>query len=721
MAKIALIGAGSVVFAKKLLGDLLQFPALADLDIALMDIDPARLRAAEILTQRMIAKLKVPARLEATLDRTAAIRGAHYVICTIQVGGYRPGTVLDFEIPARYGLRQTIADTLGVGGVFRALRTIPRLLEIARDIADVGAPGCMLLNYTNPMAMNCLAVARATGIPHLGLCHSVQGTSRQLAAYAGLPYEDVRYLVAGINHMAFFLRFEYRGQDAYPLLFKALEDPTRTTELVRFEMMRRLGYFVTESSEHQAEYTPYFIHHGEETIDRFRIPIDEYRRRSEAIIARWHEVERKVLGDDGGVEIEPQSFEYGARIVHARETDTPTVVYGNLPNTGLITNLPAGCCVEVPVLIDGAGIQPTHIGDLPPQLAAIIRTNVNVQELTVEAALTGRREHIYHAVMHDPHTAATLPLDRIWAMCDDLIAAHQQAGLLGEFAPVVPNTGRAARGILDRLVAQVRLAGPLGAGEGEQTTLELELENPLPTPVAVELSLELPAEIFAAAGPASVALSVPARGRADARLGVRAKVPIVRATRIGLKADRPDVLCRGLSVEPRKTLRADAAGAATFTMTLAGLEAVVGSWREAGDQLEFRVKVEDSDIMDAARGRSLLERSGLRCFVSPRPGGAIVQVFLQPDPATGGVHACFENEAPVPGAAGRMTRTELSYEMTGRIPKTALGLEPKSREFLLQVHACLGALGDAHSGGLAQLVEQFAPWSRDENFARVCL
>ena len=296
--------------------------------------------------------------------------------------------MVDFEIPAKYGLLQTIGDTLGVGGVFRALRTIPPILDISRDIADVAHPDCLLLNYSNPMAMNCWALDRATGIPHVGLCHSVQHTSQALASYTGLNYDDVSYKVAGINHMAFFLEFNYKGQDAYPLLFKALEDPAIVVQdKVRFEMMRRLGYFVTESSEHQSEYVPYFIHHGEKVIDEFLIPIDEYRRRCEAIIATWQQEEKELLGEVEGkdFEVAPQSQEYGSYIIHAREANDPTIIYGNVPNRDLITNLPDGCCVEVPVLVDAKGLQPQTVGKLPPQLAAICRTNVNVQDLTVEA------------------------------------------------------------------------------------------------------------------------------------------------------------------------------------------------------------------------------------------------------------------------------------------------------------------------------------------------
>ncbi|HSI85152.1 MAG TPA: alpha-glucosidase/alpha-galactosidase, partial [Candidatus Methylacidiphilales bacterium] len=403
--KITLIGAGSVTFAKNLLCDILQYPELSEATICLMDIDPSRLKVAEVMTTRIIDKLKVKAKVVATLNQREAVANANYVICTIQVGGYKPATVSDFEIPKKYGLRQTIADTLGVGGVFRALRTIPVLTRIAQDIAEVGARECMLLNYTNPMAMLCWAVDRAVGIPHVGLCHSVQGTSHQLARFIGLPYEDITYKVAGINHMAFFLKFEYKKQDAYPLLFKFLENNT-SQEKVRFEMMRRTGYFVTESSEHQSEYVPYFIHHGEEVINKYDIPLDEYMRRCESIIKTWNKEEKALLGDDtGDITINSRSLEYGSQIIRAHVTNQPTVIYGNVPNRGLITNLLQGCCVEVPCLIDAEGIQPTHVGALPPQLAALCSSNINVQSLTVEAALTKKREHIYHAVMMDPHTA----------------------------------------------------------------------------------------------------------------------------------------------------------------------------------------------------------------------------------------------------------------------------------------------------------------------------
>jgi alpha-galactosidase len=506
--KITLIGAGSVVFAKSLIGDILQFPELSDATICLMDRDPQRLKVAEIMANKMIAALKVKAKVIATLDRRAAIRGARYVICTVQVGGYKPGTVIDFEIPRKYGLLQTIGDTLGVGGVFRGLRTIPVLTGIAQDIAEVGAPDCILLNYSNPMAMNCTAVSRATGIPHVGLCHSVQGTSQQLATYLGLPYEDITYRVAGINHMAFFLKFEYRGQDAYPLLFDLLKRPEFKQDRVRFEMMRRTGYFVTESSEHQSEYVPYFIHHGEKVREQFEVPIDEYLRRCESIIATWKKTEAQLLGDGGTIAPGSQTHEYGAFIIHSRETNTPRVIYGNVPNTGLIENLPRGACVELPCLVDAQGIQPTHVGMLPPQLAALCQTNINVQDLTVEAALTGRREHIYHAVMLDPHTATVLTLDKIWAMCDELIAAHQKVGLLGEFAPTIPNTGRAYAGTGDRVLAQIQADANAA---GKALAAELVVTNPRIKPFVANIEVTCVAPNGKALGAGKkIAVRVPA-------------------------------------------------------------------------------------------------------------------------------------------------------------------------------------------------------------------
>jgi alpha-galactosidase len=366
--------------------------------------------------------------IEATTDRRRALDGADYAICMIQVAGYKPGTVTDFEIPKKYGLRQTIADTLGIGGVMRGLRTIPVLLDMCRDMEEL-CPNVTFLQYVNPMAMNCWAISRASKIKTIGLCHSVQGTAGQLAEDIGIPVEEINYLCAGINHMAFYLRFERDGVDLYPLIRQvAAEGRAPEWNRVRYEMLTRLGYFVTESSEHFSEYVPWFIKRDRpDLIDRFNIPLDEYIRRCEVQIADWHSLRAEL---EGGASLEAKrTHEYGSYIIHSLETGTPRVVYGNVPNRGLIDNLPQGCCVEVPCLVDKSGIQPTHIGVLPPHLAALMQTNINVQSLTVEAALTGKREHIYHAAMLDPHTAAELSLDQIWAMVDELIAAH------GEWLP----------------------------------------------------------------------------------------------------------------------------------------------------------------------------------------------------------------------------------------------------------------------------------------------
>ncbi len=430
MPKISFIGAGSTVFAKNLLGDILSFPELAEAHITLFDIDAERLRTSEIVAQRVAEALGARPVIEATTDRRRAFDGADYAICMIQVAGYRPGTVTDFEVPKRYGLRQTIADTLGIGGIMRGLRTIPVLLEMCRDMEAL-CPEVTFLQYVNPMAINCWAINRASSIKTIGLCHSVQGTAEQLAHDIGVPVEAINYVCAGINHMAFYLRFERDGEDLYPRIRRVIEEG-RVPEWnrVRYELFRRVGYFVTESSEHFSEYVPWFIKRDRpDLIERFNIPLDEYIARCENQIAEWEGLRAEL---EGGAPIEvKRSHEYGSLIIHSLETGQPRVIYGNVMNHGLIDNLPQGCCVEVPCLVDKNGIQPTRIGALPPQLAALMQTNINVQALTVEAALTGRREHIYHAAMLDPHTAAELSLDEIWSLVDELIAAHE--GWLPQF------------------------------------------------------------------------------------------------------------------------------------------------------------------------------------------------------------------------------------------------------------------------------------------------
>jgi alpha-galactosidase len=423
MPKITFIGAGSTVFAKNLLGDILSFPELANAHISLFDIDAERLKTSEVVANKVAHALGATPTIEATNDRRKALDGADYAISMFQVAGYKPGTVVDFEIPKKYGLRQTIADTLGVGGIMRGLRTIPVFLDICRDMEAL-CPDVTFLQYVNPMAMNCMAINRATKIKTVGLCHSVQGTAEQLAWDIKVPIEEINYICAGINHMAFYLKFERNGEDLYPLIRKVMaENKQPTWNLVRYEIFKHFGYFVTESSEHFSEYTPWFIKRDRpDLVDQFNIPLDEYIRRCEEQIKGWHEMRERL---EAGADIDVRrSHEYGSLIIHSLETGTPRVVYGNVANNGLIDNLPQDCCVEVPVLVDKSGLQPTKIGKLPTQLAAMMRTNVNVQELVVEAALTGKREHIYHAAAMDPHTAAELDLNQIHSLVDDLIAAH---------------------------------------------------------------------------------------------------------------------------------------------------------------------------------------------------------------------------------------------------------------------------------------------------------
>jgi alpha-galactosidase len=429
MRKITFMGAGSTVFAKNLIGDILSFPELADSSIFLFDIDEHRLKTSEVVARRIARTLQAPATIEATTDRTRALEGATYAINMIQVGGYKPCTVTDFEIPKRYGLRQTIGDTLGIGGIMRAVRTVPVLIDMCREMERV-CPNVLHLNYVNPMAMNCWALNQATKIRTIGLCHSVQHTAQELAHDIGMPVEEINYLVAGINHLAFYLRFERNGTDLYPEIRRVIsEGRVPETNRVRYDMFKRLGYFVTESSEHFSEYTPWFIKRDRgDLIKRFNIPLDEYPRRCEVQIAEWERLRKELENPNTPLEV-ARSVEFGSLIIHSRETGIPRVVYGNVSNEHLIENLPEDCCVEVPCAVDKNGVQPLHIGKIPVQLAALMQTNINVQALTVEAILKQDRKLIYHAAMLDPHTAAELDLDQIWSLVDDLLAAH------GEFIP----------------------------------------------------------------------------------------------------------------------------------------------------------------------------------------------------------------------------------------------------------------------------------------------
>jgi alpha-galactosidase len=422
--KVALIGAGSTVFAKTLIGDLLSFPELAQTTVALMDIDDERLRTSEVMARRIADTIGAEARVEASTDRRRALDGAKYVLTMFQVGGYRPATVTDFEVPKRFGLRQTIGDTLGIGGIMRGLRTIPVLLDLCRDMEEL-CPDALLLQFVNPMAMLCSAVDRATSVRCVGLCHSVQGTARELATDLGLPPPELEYLCAGINHLAFYLRLTHDGRDVYPDLRRVLEERRfPKSNRVRYELFRRFGFFSTESSEHLAEYVPWFIKAARpDLVAELDIPLDEYPRRCEAQLQEWKEL-RRDLEQGGDVEVR-RSDEYGAGIVHALETGEPFRFNGNVGNRGgLIENLREDACVEVPCVADASGITPQRVGSLPPQLAALIETNVNVQRLTVEAALTGRRDHVDHAAMLDPHTAAELTLDEIHELVDALLEAH---------------------------------------------------------------------------------------------------------------------------------------------------------------------------------------------------------------------------------------------------------------------------------------------------------
>ncbi|WDR04977.1 alpha-glucosidase/alpha-galactosidase [Devosia rhodophyticola] len=434
--KLTVIGAGSAVFMKNIVGDILQRPALKGTHVSLMDINPVRLAESETIVRKMISTLDVPATVSTHSNQREALDGAHFVLVCFQIGGFKPSTMVDFDVPKKYKLNHTIADTLGVGGIMRGLRTVPHLWSICEDMLQV-CPDATMLQYVNPMAINTWAIAeKYPTIKQVGLCHSVQGTAMELAHDLDIPYSEIRYRSAGINHMAFYLKFEHRQpdgsyRDLYPDLLrgyregrfpKASSNP-RCPNKVRYEMLTRLGYFVTESSEHFAEYTPYFIKEGrEDIIEKFGIPIDEYPRRCVEQIAKWE----KLYGDYSKaerIEVE-QSKEYASEIANSIWTGEPSVIYGNVVNRGVITSLPNNAAVEVPCLVDQNGLQPTYIGELPPQLTALMRTNINVQELTVKAIMEENREHIYHAAMMDPHTAAELDLEQIWNLVDDLIAAH---------------------------------------------------------------------------------------------------------------------------------------------------------------------------------------------------------------------------------------------------------------------------------------------------------
>jgi len=431
MPKITIIGAGSLVFTNRLIGDILSFPELGDSEIFLMDIDEARLNLIAQLAQKMVKERGGKAKIEASLSRREALKDADYVIITIEMGGL-DAYLNDIKIPDKYGINQNVGDTIGPGGVFRALRTIPVLLDICKDMEKL-CPNAYLLNYTNPMAMNCWAMDEMSKIKKIGLCHSVQGTAQQLASYMQIPYEELSYWVAGINHMAWFLELEWEGKDVYPVLRKRIkENPTlwdvlgeyggvKLKDEVRFEIFKHFSYFVTESPFHMSEYVPYFRKNETQIKELgifYRWWLD-YKNTSEISTKK---IKEQIAGRKE-IKIE-KSDEYAPQIIYSLWTGKPCRINGNVKNRGLITNLPEGCCVEVPCFVDKSGIHPCYVGNLPLQCAALNRSNINVQELAVKAALTGDKEALLQAVALDPLTASILTLDEIKKMVDEMIKAE---------------------------------------------------------------------------------------------------------------------------------------------------------------------------------------------------------------------------------------------------------------------------------------------------------
>ena len=443
MIKLTIIGAGSTVFTKNIVTDLLTLDSFKSMNIALMDINEDRLKTTHELINVVAQKLNAKPTIETFTDRKMALKGADFVQSTIQVGGYKPSTIIDFEIPQQFGLKQTIADTLGIGGIMRGLRTIPVLLDIAKDIMEI-CPKALWLQYVNPMCANMIAINNSfPEIKTLGLCHSVQGTAEMLASDLSEKIEDIDYLCAGINHMAFYQKFEKKSnnEDLYPKLKilaekivndeivssrskkKTLYSDKVLHEKVRYEILKRFGYFVTESSEHFAEYVPWFIKQNrQDVIDKYKIPINEYIDRCEINNRVWEDRENNMTSINS--DSLKRSNEYASFIMDATTNNNDVTINANIMNNGYIDNLPSNCCVEVPCLINSKGYHPTKIGKLPEHLAALMRTNINVQILTAEAAITKKREHIYHAALLDPLTAANLTIDEIYSMTDKLIEAH---------------------------------------------------------------------------------------------------------------------------------------------------------------------------------------------------------------------------------------------------------------------------------------------------------
>jgi len=436
MAKITFMGAGSTVFAKNILGDSLLTPALRDSHIALYDLDATRLKESQQMLETLNQNTnKGRATITAhcgVRQRKAALRGAKYVVNAIQVGGYKPSTVIDFEIPKQFGLQQTIADTTGVGGIFRALRTIPVMFDFARDMQAV-CPDAWMLNYTNPMPTISTAMTIASGVNYVGLCHSVQVCAPHLLKHLGIKgVKKLQAKIAGINHMAWLLEVTDDGKDLYPEIMKRARKlmadkrsgkRAKHGDMIRHMLMLNFGYYLTESSEHSAEYHPYFIKNlFPELIEDLEIPLDEYPRRCVSQIESWKTQAKTMVGNKKLTH--KRTHEYGSYIMEAMETNKPFQIGGNVLNNGFITNLPGNMAVEVPCLVDRNGVQGCYVGDLPPQCAALNMTNINTHLLTVEALLTGRKDHIYHAAMLDPHTRSELKIDDIRKLCDALIKAH---------------------------------------------------------------------------------------------------------------------------------------------------------------------------------------------------------------------------------------------------------------------------------------------------------
>lgn len=421
MTTIAFVGAGSVEFTRDLLADLFGFDDLGDLAIRLHDIDPERLRTAEGIAAQVADRLGAQAKVTAHADRAEAFEGADFVVNMIQVGGLA-ATKVDFEVPARHGVRQTIADTLGIGGIFRALRTFPVLDGIAADMLRV-CPDAWLLNYTNPMAMNLTYLGRtAPGLKAVGLCHSVYWTVDGLCEEIGVPVEEASYWSAGVNHQAWLLRWERDGHDLYPLLDDRIDADPELRRRVRVDMYRRLGYYPTETSEHSSEYVGWFLRHPDE-IERLRLEPGVYVGISEENVATYERT-RAQLAAGEQIELESTATEYAPQVIHSMVTRTPRRIIGNVMNTGLIDNLPDDVCVEVPCLVDELGIAPIAVGSLPPQCAAVNRGYLNVVDLTVAAAVEGDPRLIRQAAMVDPNTSATLSPPQVWDLCDDMVAAH---------------------------------------------------------------------------------------------------------------------------------------------------------------------------------------------------------------------------------------------------------------------------------------------------------